>query len=128
MGLFYTSPTSAQDTPASDLDGAPSHDTASGKGNITLDFGEPPPSGSAGRPSGRAHGSGLDRPQRTQPELSLARLGLAVGFLVLILVLGIVTSIHEIDPWDDVLVSTFQLLVGAVVGAIIGEKIGLAEP
>ena len=64
---------------------------------------------------------------QAQPkELSFARLGLAVGFLVLLLVAGLAASHFKIDPWDSVLPSVFQLLVGAVIGAVIGEKIGAA--
>jgi hypothetical protein len=66
------------------------------------------------------------RTSRTAPaqELSLARLGLAVGFLIVLLVVGLIASAYKIQPWDSVLPSAFQLLVGAVVGAVIGEKIG----
>jgi NhaP-type Na+/H+ or K+/H+ antiporter len=57
-------------------------------------------------------------------QLSLARLGLAVGFLVVILAVGLIASAYKIEPWNSVLPSAFQLLVGAVIGAVIGEHIG----
>lgn len=59
-----------------------------------------------------------------QQELSLGRLGLAVGFLMFLLVAGLIASVYKIQPWNSVLPSAFQLLVGAVIGAVIGEKIG----
>ena len=58
-------------------------------------------------------------------ELSIGRLVLAVGFLVFILIAGLFASKYHIQPWDNVLPSSFELLVGAVIGSVIGEKIGM---
>ena len=59
--------------------------------------------------------------------LSVWRLGLAVAFLVILIIFGLYSSSKGIEPWDSVLPSSFQLLVGAVIGALIGEKIGNSD-
>lgn len=99
----------------------------------SMPVGAPPPVPAAARPVPTGHGS--ESPPPTPPtrragrpapqqELSVGRLALAVGFLMFLLVVGLIASLYKIQPWNSVLPSAFQLLVGAVIGAVIGEKVG----
>lgn len=109
MGLFFTEPTwAAQAAEAPEAEVAPA---AAAETPVAAAKAVASPVRGSGGPSSL--------------HLSLPRLALAVGFLVILLVVGLIASVYKIQPWDTVLPSAFQLLVGAVIGAVIGEKIGI---
>jgi hypothetical protein len=91
MGIFYALETEAQPAPAG---GLPSGDE-----------GQRPPS----RPMGRS------------PKLQNERLIFAIMLLLFILGAGITTHQLRMAEWSTVLLHSFELCVGGVLGILTGE-------
>ena len=64
--------------------------------------------------------------QQVSGKFSWGRLACAIGLLVAIFVAGIWTahdSVPEVKEWSKILLHSFELLLGAVIGLITGEAV-----
>jgi len=59
--------------------------------------------------------------QQISGEFSWARFSLAIVLLVVILGVGIYSAQHNLNEWSKVLVHSFELVLGLVLGLLGGE-------
>jgi hypothetical protein len=58
---------------------------------------------------------------QTSGKLSWPRLIVALIILALLLIIGIVATIYKLDDWSKMLIHSFELVLGLVIGLLGGE-------
>ncbi|HKI16482.1 MAG TPA: hypothetical protein VKA15_01310 [Isosphaeraceae bacterium] len=59
--------------------------------------------------------------QQASGAIIWVRLAVAIVLLIAIFVAGIMTSLYKIDNWSTVLLHSFELILGLVIGLLGGE-------